>query len=255
MGSIPGSGRFLGEGYDNSLLYSCQENPIDRGAWWATVHRVTKSYWAHIHTQVKMHIPSDLISTHLKHWVLRVTERPWRMNQKTDPCTFTAGVAYSFLCLISFLIFQYFHILSYLTLIFLNVYIVHLGHFRPQRTVLKSSICLNKLSTIYWEWVGLKSLCSGRTDVNRETVISPLTSLDTWSHQTLSRLDFGRLMQTANSLEKSPMLGKTEGRRRRGCQRMRWLVVMTHAMDLNLGKLPGDGEGQGGLAHCSLWSC
>ena len=83
---------------------------------------------------------------------------------------------------------------------------------------------LNKLSTIYWEWVGLKSLFSGRTDVNRETVISPLTSLDTWSHQTVSRLDFGHLMRTANSLEKSPMLGKTEGRRRRGCQRMRWLL-------------------------------
>ena len=47
---------------------------------------------------------------------------------------------------------------------------------------------------------------------------------------------FGHLMQTANSLEKSLMLGKIEGIRRRGCQRMRWLDGTTDAMDMNLGK-------------------
>ena len=40
---IPGSGRFPGRGHGNPLQYSCQENPMDRGAWQATVHRVTKS--------------------------------------------------------------------------------------------------------------------------------------------------------------------------------------------------------------------
>ena len=41
-GSIPGWGRSPGEGNGNPLLYSCLENPMDRGAWWATVHGVPK---------------------------------------------------------------------------------------------------------------------------------------------------------------------------------------------------------------------
>ena len=44
LGSIPGSGRSPGEGTGNPLQYSCLENPTDRGAWWATVHGVTKSW-------------------------------------------------------------------------------------------------------------------------------------------------------------------------------------------------------------------
>ena len=42
-GSIPGLGRSPGGGYDRPLQYSCLENPMDRGAWQATVHRVTES--------------------------------------------------------------------------------------------------------------------------------------------------------------------------------------------------------------------
>ena len=43
-GSNPGWGRSPGGGYGNPLQYSCLDNPMDRGAWWATVHRVTKNW-------------------------------------------------------------------------------------------------------------------------------------------------------------------------------------------------------------------
>ena len=43
IGSIPGLGRSLGGGHSNPLQYSCLENPMGRGAWWATVYGVTES--------------------------------------------------------------------------------------------------------------------------------------------------------------------------------------------------------------------
>ena len=57
-GSIPGSERSPVEGHGNPLHYSCLENPMDRGSWWATVHGVTKnqtwpSYWAHTHSHLR----------------------------------------------------------------------------------------------------------------------------------------------------------------------------------------------------------
>ena len=66
----------------------------------------------------------------------------------------------------------------------------------------------------------------------------------------LKLLYFGHLIQSANSLEKTLMLGKIEGRRRRGRQRTRWLDGITDSMDMS-GQAPGGGEGQGSLACCS----
>ena len=66
--------------------------------------------------------------------------------------------------------------------------------------------------------------------------ISPGCSLEGLIFK-LKLQSFGHLMQTADSLEKTLMLGKIEGRRRRGRQRMRWLDVITNSMDMGLGRL------------------
>ena len=59
VGLIPGLGRSLQVGNGNPLQYSCLENPVDRGAWWGTVHKVAKSW-----TRLKQ------LSTHEKQTVV-----------------------------------------------------------------------------------------------------------------------------------------------------------------------------------------
>ena len=66
---------------------------------------------------------------------------------------------------------------------------------------------------------------------------------------------FGHLMRRADSLEKSLMLGKIEGRRRRGQQRIRWFGWHHRLNGHGFGWTPGVGDGQGGLACCVSWGC
>ena len=72
MGSIPGSGRSPEGGYGNLVQYSCLENPMDRGAWWAAVHRIASSWtllkWLSMHTYV--HIYRHILFCILSHYGL-----------------------------------------------------------------------------------------------------------------------------------------------------------------------------------------
>ena len=73
VGSIPGWGRSPGEGNGNPLQYSCLENPMDRGAWWATVQGVAERW-----TRLRQ------LSTH-------AVENSMEISQKTENRTVTGG--------------------------------------------------------------------------------------------------------------------------------------------------------------------
>ena len=92
------------------------------------------------------------------------------------------------------------------------------------------------LWTVVLEKTPESTCTAGRSNQSILRAINPEYSLEELMLK-LKCQYFGHLIQTATSLEKSLILGKIEGRRRRGYQRTRWLDGITDAMDMNLGKL------------------
>ena len=104
----------------------------------------------------------------------------------------------------------------------------------------------------WWCWRRLLRVPWTARRSNQSTLeeeISPGCSLEGWMLK-LKLQYFGHLMRRAESLEKTLMLGKTEGRRRRGRQRMRWLDSIINSDGHGFGWTLGVGDGQGSLVCC-----
>ena len=121
---------------------------------------------------------------------------------------------------------------------------------------IKKAECLRTNAFELWRWRRVLRVPWTATRANQSILkkINPEFSLEGLMLK-LKLQYFGHLMQRANSLEKTLMLGNTEGRRRRRQQRGEmagWRYQLNrHEFDQTL----GDGEGQGSLAYCSSWGC
>ena len=108
MGSVPGLGRFPGEGNGNALQYSCQENPMDRTTWRATVHGVAKSQTqlsAHTHTHTRkiylqyMYLPwTSLVAQTVKRlstmWETQVRALGWEDSLEKETAIHSRTIAW-----------------------------------------------------------------------------------------------------------------------------------------------------------------
>ena len=194
-----GSGRSSGEGNINALDCSCLENPMDRGAWWATVHGVIK-------------IRAQLNTYHCRtYYIILVFMCIWVCPRSSvlSISNFTNENPHQ-------------NLLSQL----------------PKPLILikdKDSWRIDAFELWCWRRLLRVPWTARRSNQSILKEVSPEYSVEGLMLK-LKLQSFGHLMQRSDSLEKTLMLGKIEGRRRRW-QRMRWLDGITDLMDMSLSKL------------------
>ena len=147
-GSIPGSGRSPGEGNGNPLQYSCLENPMDRGAWQATVHGVSKS-----RTRLSDFSSSLLLPWHADFLPLSHLGSPFKGYCTVRLDVFSLFFAFVFyVCIISMK--SIINLLQYST-IWLTVLLEYLGSLANMLLCIQGTYCINVRS---WKLAGTTSI-------------------------------------------------------------------------------------------------
>ena len=116
------------------------------------------------------------------------------------------------------------------SLCFFHKYVLKSSYWDGSTNTLTELWCLRRLLRV--SWTARRSNQSILKEINSEYSLE-------WLMLTLKLQSFGHLMRRANSLEKTLMLGKVEGRRRRRWQRMRWVDGITDSMNMSLSKIQG----------------
>ena len=200
LGLIPELGRFPGEGKDYPLQYSCLDNFMDKGAWQATVHGVTKSQtWLsdfHFHLLLGKKAMTNLDNI-LKNRDITLPTKVCLVKAMVFPVVIYGCVSWT-------------------------IKKVH-----RQRIDVFELWCWRRLLRV--PWPARRSNQSILKEIN----------LEYWLEGLMLKLKiqyFGHLTGRADSLEKTPMLGKIEGKRT-GQQRVRWLDGIINSMDMSSSKL------------------